>query len=229
MEYIIHKGDTIDKVKRMMGVNWETLKKTNPHAIGQAKVSGNWFLKEGVTVTVEKNFETILQSAQAPVKNVAANLNENRPSGFVEYEVKPGDSIWHLAVEKFHVKITDIIKENNISNPSLIHPGQILRIPRRDKIIEQQVTASWYGQSYHGKVMANGNVYNMYANTIAHKELPFGTRVELENPETGMKETAIVTDRGPYVKGRDIDISFGLAQKLSLIEKGVGQLNMRIL
>ena len=77
--------------------------------------------------------------------------------------------------------------------------------------------------------MANGDVFNMYANTIAHRKLPFGTKVELENPETGVKEIAFVTDRGTYIEGRDVDISFGLAKKLSLVKKGVGQLNMRIL
>jgi len=77
--------------------------------------------------------------------------------------------------------------------------------------------------------MANGNVFNMYADTIAHKDLPFGVKVELENPETGERARAIVTDRGPYIAGRDIDLSYGLAQKLSLVKKGVGKLNMRII
>lgn len=229
MEYIIQRGDTISKVKRIIGVNWETLKKSNPHAIGRTKDSGNWFLKEGAKVKVEEKFETVLYREKYSNKQVTEKRNLKESSEWVEYSVKPGDSLWSLAVDKFQVNIADIIKDNNISNPSLIKPGQILRIRRPDHIQEQKVTASWYGQSYHGKMMANGDVFNMYANTIAHKNLPFGTKVELENPETGVTEIAVVTDRGPYVEGRDVDISFGLAKKLSLIKKGVGQLNLRIL
>ena len=69
----------------------------------------------------------------------------------------------------------------------------------------------------------------MYGNTIAHKEIPLGTRVELQNTETGEKVRAVVTDRGPYVEGRDVDLSYGLAKKLSLVNQGVGKLVMRIL
>ena len=77
--------------------------------------------------------------------------------------------------------------------------------------------------------MADGTPFDMHANTIAHKELPFGTKVELRNPETGQVEKATVTDRGPYIAGRDVDLSYGLAEKLSLVKKGVGRLEMRIL
>ena len=69
----------------------------------------------------------------------------------------------------------------------------------------------------------------MYANTIAHKDLPLGTRVELENPLTGKSVRAVVTDRGPYIDGRDVDLSYGLARMLSLVDKGVGRLKMRVL
>ena len=69
----------------------------------------------------------------------------------------------------------------------------------------------------------------MYADTIAHKDLPLGTEVELQNPLTNQLVNAVVTDRGPFIAGRDVDLSYGLAKKLSLIEKGVGKLVMRIL
>jgi rare lipoprotein A len=76
--------------------------------------------------------------------------------------------------------------------------------------------------------MANGEIYNMYAATIAHKDLPLGTKIELENLDTGTKVNAVVTDRGPFVKGRDVDLSYGLARRLSLLEKGVDRLIMRV-
>lgn len=77
--------------------------------------------------------------------------------------------------------------------------------------------------------MANGALYNMHANTVAHRDLPFGTELELENTTTGEKAKAVVTDRGPFIEGRDLDISYGLAQKLSLVKDGVAPLVMRIM
>jgi rare lipoprotein A len=77
--------------------------------------------------------------------------------------------------------------------------------------------------------MANGRPFNMYAPTIAHKELPLGTKVELRNPRNGQRVVAVVTDRGPYIEGRDVDLSYGLAKKLDMVEQGVGKLMMRII
>jgi rare lipoprotein A len=122
------------------------------------------------------------------------------------------------------------VSDNGIENPDLIQVGQKLKI--RTKAQSQspsQVVASWYGGSFHGKPMANGDPYNMYANTIAHKDLPLGTKVELNNPRTGQTTTAVVTDRGPYVTGRDVDLSYGLARKLSLVQEGVDTLVMKVL
>ena len=89
--------------------------------------------------------------------------------------------------------------------------------------------ASWYGEYHHGLPMANGQPFDMFSPTIAHKEIPLGTRVRLENPETGQQVTATVTDRGPYVAGRDVDLSYQLAKQLSLEHQGVGRLIMEVL
>ncbi len=91
------------------------------------------------------------------------------------------------------------------------------------------MVASWYGRYHHGQTMANGEPFDMYAPTIAHKDIPLGTKVLLENPDTGQKATATVTDRGPYVQGRDVDLSYKLAQRLSLDKQGVGNLTMQVL
>ena len=155
--------------------------------------------------------------------------NEKEVDHWKEYTIKPGDTLWALAVEKFRVNVEDIIKDNDIKNPKTIRPGQKIRIRQHDFPESQEVVASWYGKSYHGRIMANGNQFNMYADTIAHKSLPFGTRVILKNPKTGQSVEATVTDRGPYVKGRDVDVSYGLAQKLNLVKQGVGKLMMQVL
>jgi rare lipoprotein A len=148
---------------------------------------------------------------------------------WTEYTIKKGDTIWDLAVNRYHVNVDDVIKDNNIQDPRKIQPGDKIRIRVPSYPSTQVVTASWYGADYHGKAMANGDFFNMYAPTIAHKDLPLGTRVELENRETGVKIKAVVTDRGPFIAGRDVDLSYGLARVLSLDKKGVGKLLMRVI
>jgi rare lipoprotein A len=125
--------------------------------------------------------------------------------------------------------VEDLIRDNGIEDPRKIQPGQKIRVRLPNYPQQQDVVASWYGEEHHGKPMANGETFDMHAATIAHKKLPLGTRVELENPATGEKVKAIVTDRGPYIAGRDVDLSQALARKLSIEEKGVGSLVMRVL
>ncbi|MEE8398302.1 MAG: septal ring lytic transglycosylase RlpA family protein, partial [Desulfobacterales bacterium] len=159
----------------------------------------------------------------------SAATNPGEATEWIEHTIQPGDTIWALAVRRYHVKIDDIIRDNQIADPRKIRPGQKLRI-RIPKLPEEaEVVASWYGEKYHGKTMANGDTFNMHADTIAHKDLPLGTQVELTNPSTGEKALSVITDRGPYIKGRDIDLSFSLAQKLSIMDRGVGKLLMRVL
>lgn len=86
-------------------------------------------------------------------------------------------------------------------------------------IKEYEATASWYGPGFHGKRAADGSIYNQYAYTIAHKTLPFGTIVIVEY--NGKRVPAVVTDRGPYIKGRDFDLSLGMAEKLGMVAVGV--------
>ena len=118
------------------------------------------------------------------------------------------------------------LKRTGLKIRRRLQPGQKLRVPIPSYPKEQTVVASWYGEPYHNRPMANGVIYNMHANTVAHRDLPFGTKLELENPETGQTAEAVVTDRGPFIEGRDLDISYGLAQKLSLVKDGVAPLVM---
>lgn len=79
--------------------------------------------------------------------------------------------------------------------------------------------ASWYGPGFHGRTAANGSTYDQMAYTLAHKTLPFGTMVVVEYGS--LRVPAIVTDRGPYISGRDFDLSKGLALRLGILKKGV--------
>jgi len=81
--------------------------------------------------------------------------------------------------------------------------------------------ASWYGADFHGRRTANGERYNMYAMTAAHKTLPLGTPVTVTHRETGRRIRVRVNDRGPFVDGRIIDLSFAAARALGSAEAGV--------
>jgi len=255
LEYQVQKGDTITEVTRRLNTNWETLRKNNPDAIGRSTKNGNWFLKEGSTIASENSFAKSLQYAEqqqkqevaaaAPISIPRANskivfpipqpppsapLQEVKKQGqIVEHTIQAGETLWGLAVKKYHVHVKDIMADNGISDPTTLQIGQTIKIRLPESTGEKPVVASWYGQDFHGKPMANGDIYDMHAATIAHKEMPLGTRVELKNTETGEKVRAVVTDRGPYIDGRDVDLSYGLAKKLSLVEQGVGSLVMRVL
>jgi len=81
--------------------------------------------------------------------------------------------------------------------------------------------ASWYGADFHGRRTANGERYNMYAMTAAHKTLPLGTPVTVTHRESGRRIRVRINDRGPFVAGRVIDLSYAAARALRTAEAGV--------
>ncbi|WP_305080646.1 septal ring lytic transglycosylase RlpA family protein [Microbulbifer sediminum] len=86
--------------------------------------------------------------------------------------------------------------------------------------------ASWYGTKFHGRRTANGEVYNMYAMSAAHKTLPLPSYAKVTNLENGRSVIVRVNDRGPFVPGRLIDLSYTAAQKLGYIDKGVARVEV---
>lgn len=87
--------------------------------------------------------------------------------------------------------------------------------------LSRKVTVSWYGAKHHKKLTASGQRFNMHKNTLAHRTLPFGTKVRLVNMDNGKSAEGVVNDRGPYIKGREIDLSYALAKQLGFIQKGI--------
>jgi len=83
--------------------------------------------------------------------------------------------------------------------------------------------ASWYGADFHGRPTSSGEIYNMYAYTCAHKEYPFGTKVKVTNTANSKAVECIVNDRGPFVQGRDIDLSYASAKEIGLIGPGTSR------
>ncbi|WP_432738712.1 septal ring lytic transglycosylase RlpA family protein [Maridesulfovibrio sp. FT414] len=92
-----------------------------------------------------------------------------------------------------------------------------------------QGLASWYGDDFHGKTTANGETYNMYAMTAAHRTLPMGTMLEVTDRDTGRKVIVRVNDRGPFADTdrRIIDLSYAAAAKLNIVNKGLTPVELR--
>jgi len=109
------------------------------------------------------------------------------------------------------------VKDNNVT--------LLLKDNKRTAIL----TASFYGEDFHGKLTSNGEVFDMYGLTAAHKSLPFGTVLQVTYPPTGKSVEVVVNDRGPFIPGRDLDLSYGAARKIGLVGAGVGQVQVKVL
>ena len=89
--------------------------------------------------------------------------------------------------------------------------------------------ASYYGPQWHGRLTANGERMDVHALTAAHKELPFGTRVRVTLLATGKSVVVRINDRGPFVKGRILDLADEAARRIGLIPYGVGRVRLEVL
>jgi rare lipoprotein A len=86
--------------------------------------------------------------------------------------------------------------------------------------------ASYYAQQYNGKKTASGEPYNMHEMTAAHRRLPFGTRVRVTNLNNNSSVVVRINDRGPFVRGRVIDVSLAAARKLEMVRSGVAKVEI---
>ncbi len=90
----------------------------------------------------------------------------------------------------------------------------------------EEGNASWYGVPYHGRKAANGETYDMYKLTAAHRTLPFETIVRVTNLSNGRHTQVRITDRGPFVEGRIIDLSLGAAREIDMVAAGVARVRL---
>lgn len=88
--------------------------------------------------------------------------------------------------------------------------------------------AAWYGKEFHGRETASGEIFDMYAYTAAHRELPFGTRVRVTNLRNGRHVVVRINDRGPFVRGRVIDVSYIAARDLGMLQTGLEDVRLEI-
>jgi rare lipoprotein A len=86
--------------------------------------------------------------------------------------------------------------------------------------------ASWYGPGFHGRLTASGERFDQNDLTAAHRKLPLGAEVKVTNLENGRSVIVEINDRGPYIKGRVIDLSKGAARRLGIVEEGVAKVRV---
>ena len=116
---------------------------------------------------------------------------------------------------------------SSTSVPKLSKPGKSKKPIRHQKIMTG--ISSFYAEDFHGKLTANGEVYDMYGVTAAHKTLPLNTIARVTNLDNDKSLILRINDRGPYVKGRILDCSYGAAKKLGFLNKGTTRVKIEVI
>ncbi len=89
--------------------------------------------------------------------------------------------------------------------------------------------ASWYGEDFHGRPTSSGEIYDMYGLTAAHKLMPLGTVAKITNLDNGRSVVVKINDRGPFVDGRVIDLSYSAASEIDMVKEGVSKVEIKVL
>lgn len=108
-------------------------------------------------------------------------------------------------------------------------PAVVLPLQPAKPIRVWEGISSWYGEYFHGRQTATGEIFDMYAPTAAHPSLPLGSLVRLVNPKTGQSRVVRINDRGPVIDGREIDVSYEVARSLGFEEQGLARLRLELL
>ncbi|MDC3096699.1 septal ring lytic transglycosylase RlpA family protein [Alphaproteobacteria bacterium] len=127
--------------------------------------------------------------------------------------------------KKNQLKNTNAIYK--IGNPYVVDGKRYY--PKKNLNYDEKGIASWYGPKFHGKVTANGEIFNQYELTAAHKTLPIPSAVKVTNLKNNKSLIVRINDRGPFVNDRIIDLSYQSAKKLNLLSAGTGFVRVQIL
>ena len=135
--------------------------------------------------------------------------------------------------QKGHYTANTKVKNSNAMHKATMRPYKIRGIMYYPSLVSIGDTfdgiASWYGPNFHAKKTSNGEIYNMYALTAAHKTLPMNTIVLVKNIENNKQVVVRINDRGPFVDGRIIDLSNLAARRIDMIQKGTARVKLTII
>lgn len=158
------------------------------------------------------NVAGLIKVLVRPLSDMGQILFYLTPAGQVK--VTPGD----------RPNVTRVVVSKRLEMPK----GVLTQASKRGNFYQVGL-ASWYGGRFHGRRTASGRLFNQYALTAAHRRLPFGTKVEVVRLNGEGRTVVTITDRGPYRKGRVIDLSRGAAARLGTLRKGIARVGIRIL
>ncbi|MDD3580427.1 MAG: septal ring lytic transglycosylase RlpA family protein [Desulfobacca sp.] len=248
--YVVQEGDNLYTICQKLGIS-------DHHTLARANGLDNPdLLKIGQVLKLPSQPQAgpSPTSYQPPVRLANQPKDTNASSQVCQYVVQPGDTLAKISRDVGIQNPLALASLNQLSDPDHLAIGQVLKLPGATETNPEQachrapssltnpplplpkprpqpggqiVVASWYGSQHHGQLMANGQPFNMFADTVAHRSLPLGTEVRLTNPRNNREITATVTDRGPYIKGRDLDVSYGIARRLGIVRAGVAPLKMQ--
>lgn len=119
-------------------------------------------------------------------------------------------------------------EEISLEQSALVIDSLQTQEPPGIDVIRETMVTSYYGGRFHGRYTASGERYDRNAMTCAHKTLPFNTLLQVTNPRNGKSVIVRVTDRGPFVRGRQLDISYAAARELGLLAIGVAPVDVQI-
>ena len=121
-------------------------------------------------------------------------------------------------------------KPRKSQEPQAAEQEDVIGVPGDAKpIFSETGLASWYGPPYHNRRAANGEIYNMNALTAAHRTVPLGSICRVTNLKNGNSTLVRITDRGPFIKGRVIDLSLAAAKKIGVWKSGVARVKVEVL
>jgi len=173
-------------------------------------------------------FLFLFLAACAPVPKTRPEPLVSDPPKFLLHVVRPGETLYRVALY-FGVSVEELMRANGLTEVHIV-PGQRLVYPwpREARFYERGV-ASWYGPGFHGRTSASGEVFDQEALTAAHPRLPFGTRVLVRREDTGETVVVRINDRGPFKKGRIIDLSYAAARAIGMDQSGTAMVSLYIL
>jgi rare lipoprotein A len=142
-----------------------------------------------------------------------------------------GKRIYHVKIAPLTSKRLIVLPETKAYDkmrPYVVNGETYYPVPSAEGFIQEGL-ASWYGADFHGRPTASGEVFDMYRPSAAHKTLPLGTYVRVSNLSAKTETIVRINDRGPFVKGRVIDLSYAAAKDLGLLGPGVAPVRIEAL
>ena len=122
-------------------------------------------------------------------------------------------------------------------SPKFKRGGKAKAPPKKEEVLAnrpgvsdvQVGIASYYGEEFHGKPTASGEIFDMHKQSAAHRTYPLGTRARVTNLQNGKSVVVKINDRGPFVSGRIMDLSYGAAQALGFVDQGTARVKIEVL